>query len=504
MTLLGAGPGDPELLTLKARDRLRRADVVLYDALVHPDVLAHCRPDAELRFVGKRAGQPSVRQARINAELIEAAQAGHEVARLKGGDPFLFGRGSEEAEVLAEAGVRYEVVPGVPSPLAATAYAGISLTHRELSSSVAYLTATEHTLKESSSHDWSKLATATQTLVVFMGMRRLGLLMETLVHHGRPAHTPVAIVHWASLPKQRTLVGTVGDIAARAEHAGLGLPSLIIVGEVVQLRKTLRWFDDRPLFGRRVVVTRAERQAPALVAALREAGAEARVAPAIRLAAPRDVEAFAAAVATLGRYDWVLLTSANAVRAVFAELERSGRDARAFGTARVAAIGTATQAALRERGLRADLVPDDARGEGLLAALDDAVATPPGRPARLLLPRAERAREVLPEGLRARGHEVDVVPAYRTLGPNVGGAEALREAVRDADAVTFTSPSTFRHTLKAVGHAALARLPLAAIGRVTEAAVRDGGLSDVVVPTSPSVEALVVALAARFGQNAQP
>ncbi|MEM1418421.1 MAG: uroporphyrinogen-III C-methyltransferase [Myxococcota bacterium] len=495
VSLVGAGPGDPELLTLKGRDRLREADLVLYDALVHPEVLEHCREDAETRFVGKRAGQPSIRQARINEELVEAARAGRTVVRLKGGDPFLFGRGSEEAEVLAAAGVPYEVVPGVPSPLAATAYAGLSLTHRELSSSVAYLTATEHTLKESSSHDWAKLATATQTLVVFMGMRKLALLMETLERHGRPRDTPVAIVRWASLPKQTTVVGTVGDIAEKAARAGLGLPSLIIVGEVVRLRKTLRWFDDRPLFGRRVVVTRAARQAPALVAALRKAGAEARVAPAIRLAPPTDPAALERAVASLGSYAWVLFTSANAVRTVFDALGRAGRDARAFGAARVAAIGEATGRALKEVGLVADLVPADSRGEGLLEALDAALGT---APARILLPRAEVAREVLPEGLRARGHTVDVVPAYRTLGPDVGGAEALREAVRGADAITFTSPSTVEHTLAVVGRAALATPALAAIGRVTERALVDAGFEGAVVPATPDVGALVDALATRF------
>ena len=241
--LLGAGPGDPELITLRAQRRLAEADLVLYDALVHPDSLELCRPDAERVFVGKRGGRASERQTDINERMVEAARAGRTVARLKGGDPYLFGRGSEEAEDLAAAGVPFEVVPGVPSPMAATAYAGISLTHRELASSIAYVTASESLLKDQSAHDWQKLATATQTLVIFMGMRKLESLMQVLVAHGRPASCPAAVIQSASLPEQRTVVGTVGDIASRAREAGIGMPALTIVGDVVSLREQLRWYD---------------------------------------------------------------------------------------------------------------------------------------------------------------------------------------------------------------------------------------------------------------------
>ena len=304
--LLGAGPGDPELITVRALRRLREADVVLYDALVHPDVLAECRPDAEQVFVGKRAGAPSARQARINERMVQEARAGRTVARLKGGDPYLFGRGSEEAEVLAAAGVPFEVIPGVPSPLAAAAYAGISLTHRDLASSVAYVTATESVVKDRTSHDWAKLATATQTLVIFMGMRKVDTLMSLLVEHGRPPTTPVAVVQWASLPRQRTVTGTVADISARVEQAGLSMPALILVGEVTRLRRSLRWFDTRPLFGKRVLVTRSSHQGGPTAAALRDAGAEPVLVPMLRFGPPASTAPLASALERLPGYDCVV------------------------------------------------------------------------------------------------------------------------------------------------------------------------------------------------------
>lgn len=489
--LLGAGPGDPELITVRAKRRLAEADLVLYDALVHPDILAHCRDDAEKVFVGKRAGRPSERQESINARMVEAARAGRTVARLKGGDPYLFGRGSEEAEALAAAGIAFEVVPGVPSPVAATAYAGLSLTHRTLSSSVAYLTATESEEKDRSSHDWSKLATATETLVIFMGMRKLASLMALLAEHGRPLHTPVAVVQWASLPRQRTIVGTVATIAEAAE--GLGLPSLIIVGDVVSLREQLRWFDTGPLFGRRVLVTRAVHQAGSLAELLRDAGAEPICVPAIRTVPPEDDSPLRAACRVLDQYDWVVFTSANAVDAIMAALRRDGGDARRLGSAAVCAIGRKTAAALRVHGIEADLVPGDSRGEGVLAALT-AVLPRRGERARILIPRAEVGRDVLPDGLRREGHSVDVVGVYRTLGPDDAGVVALREAIAEVDAVAFTSSSTVDQLVDAVGVDALRGRCLASIGPVTSATVRQHGLDVGVEATEASVESLVTAL----------
>jgi len=498
VSLVGAGPGDPELITVKGRERLARADLVLYDALAHPELLDLCRPGAERVFVGKRAGRRSERQQAINDRMVAAAREGRHVVRLKGGDPYLFGRGSEEAEVLADAGIPFEVVPGVPSPLAATAYAGLSLTHRDLASSVAYLTATESPQKDRSAHVWAKLATATQTLVIFMGMRKLETLMSLLVEHGRDPSTPAAVVQWASLPKQRTVVGTVETIASLAQDAGLGLPSLIVVGDVVRLRKHLRWFDSKPLFGKRALVLRAKHQAASLAEPLRDAGAVPVLAPTLRLLPPDDLSALDAAALALGGYDWVLLTSRNAADALFAALARTAGDARRFGTAKVLAIGSATERALADRGIRADLVPSSSRAEGVLEAL---AAELEGSRARILLPRAEVAREVLPEGLRDGGHLVDVVVAYRNVGPDDAMRAELTEATASADAVLVTSGSSIDQLVDAVGIDALSGKVLASIGSVTSEAIRAHGLEVHAEAATPGMAALVDALAAYYAER---
>jgi uroporphyrinogen III methyltransferase/synthase len=492
--LLGAGPGDPELVTVRARRRLQEADVVLYDALVHPDLLELCKPGASLEFVGKRAGRASERQSDINARLVDAALRGLTVARLKGGDPYLFGRGSEEAEHLAAHGIPFEVVPGVPSPMAATAYAGISLTHRELSSSVAYVTATESPEKDASSHDWSKLATATQTLVIFMGMRQLGALMDLLVRHGRPPSTPAAVVHWASTPKQKVVVGTVADLAEKARAAGLGLPSLVLVGEVVRLRERLRWFDVGPLFGKAVLVTRAPHQAASLAALLRERGADARVAPTIVLAPPEDPEPLRRAAREVGSYDALALTSANAVDRFFAAIDEDGGDARRIGRAKIFVVGAQTAAALRSHGVRADVIASEQRGEGVLDAL--LLDLRPG--SRVLLPRADEAREVLPEGLRAAGHACDVVPVYRTVPVDDAGRAKVRAECVECEAITLTSGSTVDQLVAAVGVDALRGKVLASIGPVTSDALRRHGLAPTVEAREPSLVGLVEALATHY------
>lgn len=481
--LVGAGPGDPELITERGARRLAEADLVLYDALVHPALLDRCRPGCAKVFVGKRAGRKSERQDEITRRLVEAAQDGKTVVRLKGGDPYLFGRGSEEAEALALAGIPFEVVPGVPSPLAATAYAGISLTHRTLSSSVAYLTATESAEKDRSSHDWAKLATATETLVIFMGLARLRSLMALLVEHGRPGETPAALISRASTPDQRTLVATVATIADVVAADPPATPALIVVGEVVRLREQLRWYDLSPLFGARVLVTRPEGQEGELVRLLRDAGAEAHHVPAIRILPPTDEKPLARLAAELDRYDWVVLTSANGVRALHRALSRAGRDARAYGRAKVLAIGSATAKALSEHGIAPDLVPGEFRGEAaaeaLLARLGSGV-----KGARVALARAEVARDVLPRTLVEAGATVDVVPAYRNQ-PAAEDQRRIASLIRggEIDVITLTAPSTLESVLSALGGGGakeLSALVVASIGPVTsEAAARAGVRVDV-------------------------
>lgn len=497
--LVGAGPGDPELITARGLRRLKEADVVLYDALVHPDQLHEAKPEAELIFVGKRAGRIGERQAQINRRLLESARAGKTVVRLKGGDPYLFGRGSEEAERLAEEGIAFEVVPGVPSPLAATAYAGLSLTHRELASSVAYVTATESVEKDRTDHDWPKLATATQTLVIFMGMRKLDSLAKLLIDNGRPADTPAAVVMWASLPKQRTVVGTLADIHARAAAANLGLPALTIVGDVVRLRENLRWFDAKPAFGKRALVTRAARQAGSLATLLRDEGIQPILAPTIRIAPPDDPGPLRVAVRHLDRYGWVLFTSANAVQSFFAALGDAGLDSRALGGTQVCAIGAKTKAALARHAIVPDVVPSSARAEGVVEALRDRM----GEHTRVLLPRAEVAREVLPDSLREAGAEVDVVTAYRNLPPMPAEVERIRALVdpREVDLVLFTSSSTVNNLHDLLGETAaekLDRIELFSIGPVTTDTAVACGLQVTATSPEPTIEALVRTVCAYY------
>ncbi len=506
VSLLGAGPGDPELVTARALRRLGEADVVLYDALVHPDLLLHARKDAELVFVGKRAGRVSERQASINTRLIAEARAGKRVVRLKGGDPYLFGRGSEEAEALAAHGIAFEVVPGVASPMAASAYTGISLTHRNLASSVAYVTATETPDKDASAHDWAKLATATQTVVLFMGLRRLESLMALLMQHGRPADCPAAVVASASLPSQRTVVGTVATIAKLAHDAQLSMPALTIVGPVVALREHLRWFDTLPLFGKRVLVTRPEGQSDKMARALRDAGAEPVEAPTVRIVPPHDLALFERHVALTPSYDWVVFTSANGVRAFFDAARRLGRDARIFGRAKIASIGPATSATLAEHGVRPDVVPGEYRGEAVADAILAAQPSIAGK--RVLIPRAEVAREALPETLRARGAHVDVIPAYRSEPALPEDFARIRERLRERtlDVATFTSSSTVSRLVEGLGSEATALLSsvcLAAIGPITAQTLCDLGLPPQVIADEYTAQGLVEALVAHFASRAQ-
>ncbi len=488
VSLAGAGPGDPSLATLRCVQRLGEADVVLYDALVDPALLEYA-PQAEKLFVGKRAGKPSARQARINALLVEHAQAGRKVVRLKGGDPYLFGRGSEEAEVLAQAGVDFEIVPGVPSPLAATSYAGISLTHRSLASSVAYLTATESPDKDRSAHDWSKLATATQSLVIFMGMRKLRSLMALLEEHGRDAECPVAVVHAASTPRQRTVVGTVRTIADLAEEAKLGLPSLIVVGEVVTLRESLRWFDKQPLLGKRFLALRAEAKNRALRTLLRERGAQTESFPLVQTRA-LEIENL---VERCRACDVVAFTSAHAVRSVFDQLSAAGCDARVFGTAKLASVGGATEKTLHERGLFTDILPSEANGGALAHAI--LAETHKGR---VFYPRATRAFPAFAAAISASPLELDEVSAYENVAPGEDELEKLREKIANAEAIFFTAPSMVERVLAADSDAL--RRKCIAIGESTAEALRAHGASPWVA-TFPSALGLVSAAERAFANE---
>jgi uroporphyrinogen III methyltransferase/synthase len=494
--LVGAGPGDPGLITVRGKDVLAEADVVLYDALSHPALLELC-PRAEKRNVGKRFGERSADQEHITSQLIELARAGRNVARLKGGDPLLFARGGEEALALAEAGIEFEIVPGISSPVAASAYAGISLTHRELSSSVTFITGSDRAGVEWSPESWKKLATATDTMCILMGMRRLDAITRALMDGGRAPETPVAVIQWGARPAQRTLTGTLSGIAAAAKQAGLTNPAVVVVGEVVRLREHLRWYDSRPLFGRRVLVPRPVEQGKHTAMAVRARGAEPVLEPLIRIAPPPDAERLRRAVLEASTYDWVVFTSANGVERFFAALREVSRDARAFGSARVAAIGPKTAAELETRGVVADLVAKDFVGEGL--ARDLLAMGPAGR---VLVARALVARDVLPDALRAAGAEVDVVAAYETLPADEAGASLRRRLDGgELDVVLLTSSSTVSELVARLGRDAatlLSRVTLASIGPVTTKTAEDLGLRVDVTADVYTVDGLLDALERHF------
>lgn len=496
--LVGAGAGEPGLITVKGQQVLSRADVVLYDALAHPALLEACA-GAELRSVGKRYGEESTAQDEIIEQLIALARQGKRVVRLKGGDPLMFARGAEEALALAAAGIKFEIVPGVSSPVATSAYAGISLTHREVSGSVTFITGSDRAGKEWSPESWKKLATATDTICVLMGMRRIGEIAQAIIDGGRAPTTPAAVIHWGARPEQRVVTSTLEHIAESAAEAGLKNPAVIVIGEVVTLRDKLRWYDSRPLSGKRVIIPRAADQARETASALRERGAEPVSLPMIEIAPPPDEAAFSRAVAALGEFDWVLLTSANAVEPLRLELSRTGRDARAFGTAKVGVIGPKTAEALSRLGIRADLVAQESVGEGLASSLLEA-----GVPRRVLLLRALVARDALPAALAARGVDVEVVAAYQNR-PLESSVAVLREHIEAgrADAILFTSSSTVSSTLDALGpprKPLLSRLALASIGPVTSRTLRAAGLEPTVEASPYTVEGLLDALEAHYSR----
>ena len=500
--LVGAGPGHPELLTLRGAAALGAADVVVYDALAAPELLDLAPPAAERINVGKRGHDAPTRpQAEIEALLVERARAGKTVVRLKGGDPFVFGRGGEEASACAAAGIPFEVVPGVSAAIGVPAFAGIPVTDRRHSASFAVVTGHKDPRETATQVRWGDLARAVDTLVILMGMRTLeGVVAELLTHGSDPA-TPAAAISEGTLPGQRVVEAPLAELPARVREAGIGPPGTVVVGQVVRLRRELAWWERLPLFGRRVLVTRSEDQAGELVRRLRAAGAEALVVPLICARPLADPAGLDAALSRLASYDALLFTSANAVR-FFAE--RAAARGVALAGPRVFCVGPATAERAREAGLAVDLVPAGRYdAEGLLAALRRALPLA-GR--RFLLPRAEAAREVLPEGLRAAGASVDAVPIYRTeAAPFDAAALRARLAAGEIDALSFTSPSTVRHFLAALdepARAAAARCAVVAIGAVTAEALRRAGLAPSVVAERPGAEALVEALASYFAGDA--
>jgi uroporphyrinogen III methyltransferase/synthase len=475
--LVGAGPGDPGLITVRGKKLIESADAIVYDALANKELLPADAVEAghpELFDVGKRGGDnKSVPQSDINELLVRLARDGKRVVRLKGGDPFVFGRGSEEAQALNDASVPFEVVPGVTAGIAAPAYAGIPVTHRGLGTSVTFVTGHEEPGKATTQTNWNALAKAGGTIVLYMGVKTLPTIAAALIEGGMPGEIPAAAIQWGTLPRQRTVVATLETLAEMAAAAGVTAPVITIIGWPVILRDEIDWYERRPLFGKRIVVTRAAQQSSVLTDRLAELGADVLEMPATKIAR-LDLAPLRAEMATLEGYQWLIFTSQNAVSIFWEQLLGSGRDARSFAGLSIAAVGPATAGALLERGIAVDVIPERFVAEGLLEKLgerDDVAG------ARVLYVTAEGSREVLPEGLEGLGAEVNIIHAYRSIRDGAG-ANKLKKALDSGtvSAVTFTSASAVRGYVDAVGEELSLRAPAVTIGPQTSEAVTKAGI----------------------------
>lgn len=491
--LVGVGPGDPGLITIKAIEKIKASDVLVYDYLANKKFLEYAKAGAEVIYVGKRGGCHALPQDEINDVLVQKAREGKAVARVKGGDPFIFGRGGEEAEALVEAGIPFEVVPGVTAGIAAPAYAGIPITHRDFTTTATFITGHENPTKAESNLYWDRIATGVGTIVFFMGMANLKQNMKKLMDNGRDPITPVALIRWGTTPEQETLVGTVADIAEKAKDANFKPPAVAVVGAVVSLREKLRWFDTRPLFGKRVVVTRAREQSSDFAEILERHGACVVEFPTIEIVPPASWDAIDGAIEKLDTYDWAIFTSVNGVKYFIERLKSKGRDVRDLKGIRLCAIGPKTASEIEELGLRIDFVPKEYRAEGIIEGLGDVKGK------RILIPRAEVAREILPEELSRMGGAVDVVTAYRTIRPEGKTAE-IRDLFKQGkiDAVTFASSSTVTNFLQMFedgeGIKFLMDVKVASIGPITAETARKKGIETAIMPKDYTIPALAEAI----------
>ena len=497
--LVGAGPGDPSLITLRGVECLQKAEVVVYDYLANEQLLSHAPESAERIYAGKIGGRHNQGQDEINNLLVAKAATGKVVVRLKGGDPFVFGRGGEECEALREAGIPFEVVPGVTAAFGASAYAGIPLTHRDITASVAFVTGQEGKDKDESSIDWDRLSLGGGTVVFYMGVTTLRRNMLRMVEHGRSPDTPVALVRWATTPCQQILVGTLADIADRAEASGFKPPAVTIVGEVVELREKLQWFEKRRLCGKKIVVTRAAEQAGEFSAKLAARGATVLECPTIRLVEPESWQLLDLAIRELASYDWVVLTSVNAVRFFFQRMETLGVDARALAGCKICAVGPKTADEMRSFGIKADVVPTDYKAEGIV----DEFSRLDMQGSRVLFPRADKARDVIPGELKRMGAHVDSPVAYRNVFPERLPPETLFALEkRSVDCITFTSSSTVQNLAAMLGEELmldmLKGVVVASIGPITSKSCRDLGLKVDIEPESYTLDALAEALEIHF------
>ena len=493
--LIGAGPGAPGLITLKAIECIKEADVVVYDYLANKRFLEYAGKRAEIIYVGKQGGAHTLPQDEINKLIIKKAQKGKIIARLKGGDPFIFGRGGEEAEEIIQAGIPYEVIPGVTAGVAAAAYAGIPLTHRDFTTTVAFITGHEDPAKEDSNIYWDKISTGIGTLVFYMGIGNLEPNMKKLIENGRSPDTPVALIRWGTTSNQETIIGTIKDIAEKAKQANFKAPAITVVGGVVSLRDKLRWFDKKPLFGKKIIVTRSREQASDFSVLLEKYGAEPIEFPTIETVPPKDWKEIDRAIKNLPKYDWAIFTSINGVKYFVERLKKQGKDIRELKGIKICAIGPATAKAIEDLGIKVDLLPKEYRAESIITGLGKTKIK--GR--RFLLPRALKAREVLPEEIKRLGGKVDVVTAYRTVQPKEKTDE-IRKMLREkrVDVVTFTSSSTVENFVNMFKRnevpGILNGTRVACIGPITKDTATKLGIKTDIMPEKYTIPALTEAI----------
>jgi len=489
--LVGAGPGDLGLATLRAKERIERADVIVYDHLANPEMLGWARDDAEIIYAGKKAGEHALTQDEINELLVEKARAGKEVVRLKGGDPFVFGRGAEEAKAIVDAGITLEIVPGITSAIAGPAYAGIPVTHRAENSHVTFFTGHEDPSKTKSAIDYAVLAKLGGTQVMLMGVDRIDAIVREMMANGVRRDLPVALVRWATTERQETLIGTLENIAQRVAEAEFEAPAVAVFGDVVALRKDLNWYERRPLSGKRIVVTRTRNQAGALTSQLRALGADVFELPTIRIEPPTDLREFAELVQDAHQYDWIVFTSPNGVDAFFQIFYKLYDDAREIGAAKIAAIGPATAQRVRDFHLHVDLQPDEFVAESIVREFQKQGGV---ENLRILLARAEKARDVLPKELSKLGAIVDEAYAYRTVPETRDVTGARRRLLEEgADLITFTSSSTVENFL-ALGLPWPKGMQIASIGPITSKTATDHGLKIDIEARRHDIEGLVEAI----------
>jgi uroporphyrinogen III methyltransferase/synthase len=490
--LVGAGPGAEDLISLKGIECIKKADVIIYDFLANKKFLNYAKDGAEKIYVGKKGSCHTLKQPDINRLIVEKALQGNVVTRLKGGDPYIFGRGGEEAEELVKEGIEFEVVPGITAGVAASAYAGIPLTHRDFTSTVAFVTGHERDDTEYSKIHWDKISTGIGTIVFYMGVKNLPNIVKNLIENGREPDTPIALIRWGTHPVQKTVVGTLENIVQKVEEAKLTAPAIIVVGEVVKLRETLRWFDKKPLFGKNIIITRAREQASELTKILSDYGANVIEFPTIEIVEPDDFTELDKAINNLRDYNWLIFTSVNGVKLFFKRLYFHKKDVRELYGIKVCAIGPKTAKTFNEFGIYPDVIPEKYQAEYVISALEKEGIN--GK--RFLLPRAKVAREVLPEKIREKGGIIDVVTVYKTVMPDVNKDEVLEMLSNgEVDYITFTSSSTVKNFMEIIKDKELLKgVKLVSIGPITSDTIREFNLEPSVEAKKYTIEGLTEAI----------